>query len=583
MEAWENAWHQDCATVGLAEPSTDLGEIKRAYAKTLRKTRPEDDARAYQALREAYDRVVDRARREAQRAQAEGTSSTGARSVEPFQAGPVETVEPPEQLESAATASAAPAREPSDTKALCDWLQARIDDVPGALPLRWEQLRRDALAAALPELRERLARLPLPEMQEASIRLADLLIRHGDIASDELILLLHAHFAWSGDFRTERLLGRERLLALNALLARVPPQPVDDPELQREFGVLGRLGVGILSPRWMDRVRARIAIVAMGHALSVTLYNAGPERLQRLGVAPHVEREIRTTLKWVNLITWLVMTLVVFGLLRLAGFASETALDWLVVIGGAGLGLPLALLALSLVISFCWAWANVSPAKRWIEAWLPKYGAWLAAIGFIAAGALAQHAGADPGPPADDRFLTAQVVALASLMLAVSHWHIFLPSGLLWLAAAFVLTALAPPSALISLEPGTPGVPALWLGIAAAWVMLGRIVLTQQFYEPQEDLTPRVLWPRGGVFALFLMGTIGMPAGLIWVSVYGGFRVVVAAFMLAATAFAIAPPCPWRPAAGLAGLLVGLALLITAQRIGWRVGTRLMAAPAAAT
>ncbi len=34
--------------MGLAAPSTDLGEIKRAYAKTLRKTRPDDDAQAYQ-------------------------------------------------------------------------------------------------------------------------------------------------------------------------------------------------------------------------------------------------------------------------------------------------------------------------------------------------------------------------------------------------------------------------------------------------------------------------------------------------------------------------------------------------------
>ena len=53
---------QDWQHLGLEGPSTDLATIKRAYAKRLRTTRPDDDAEAYQALREAYDRMVQRAR-----------------------------------------------------------------------------------------------------------------------------------------------------------------------------------------------------------------------------------------------------------------------------------------------------------------------------------------------------------------------------------------------------------------------------------------------------------------------------------------------------------------------------------------
>ena len=42
--------------LGVPEGS-DISEIKKAYAKLLKKCHPEDDAEGYQELREAYNRA----------------------------------------------------------------------------------------------------------------------------------------------------------------------------------------------------------------------------------------------------------------------------------------------------------------------------------------------------------------------------------------------------------------------------------------------------------------------------------------------------------------------------------------------
>ena len=45
-----NCWH-----ILNIPPTGDERAIKRAYAKLLKTTRPDDDAAAYQALRQAFD------------------------------------------------------------------------------------------------------------------------------------------------------------------------------------------------------------------------------------------------------------------------------------------------------------------------------------------------------------------------------------------------------------------------------------------------------------------------------------------------------------------------------------------------
>ncbi len=48
----------DCWQILQIEPTGDTRAIKRAYAKLLKTTRPDDDAAAYQALREAFDQAL---------------------------------------------------------------------------------------------------------------------------------------------------------------------------------------------------------------------------------------------------------------------------------------------------------------------------------------------------------------------------------------------------------------------------------------------------------------------------------------------------------------------------------------------
>lgn len=210
------------ARLGLDEPTADLKVIKRAYAARLKQTRPDDDAEAYQALRQAYEWAQEWVRWEAERTAAGPAPEPASEAVPEPSPEPV-----PERAPESADAghlAVAPAG-PSPEQ-----LVERAHQV-------WTQQGDEALLAHWPELQVGLEALPLIALPEASARLAELVIHvHG--LPDGFVLALDRHFGWREDFRTARLIGPQRTQALHAMLEERFVRPITDPGVLEQLAPL---------------------------------------------------------------------------------------------------------------------------------------------------------------------------------------------------------------------------------------------------------------------------------------------------------------------------------------------------------
>src|SRR6187551_930011 len=127
---------QDWQVLGLAEPTDELTLIKRSYAAKLKLTRPDNDAQAYQALREAYDRMVAWARQQ-----------QALRAAAPEPREPKEPTEPAEPVEPPAPEE--PVADALSPETLCELVTRAVPLGPAALE------------ALVPVLRRHLNDLPL--------------------------------------------------------------------------------------------------------------------------------------------------------------------------------------------------------------------------------------------------------------------------------------------------------------------------------------------------------------------------------------------------------------------------------------
>jgi hypothetical protein len=295
----------DWQVLGLAEPTDELTLIKRSYAAKLKLTRPDDDAQAYQALREAYDRMVAWARQQ---------QALRAAAPEPAEPVEVATDEP-------VLASPSP-------EALCELITRAVPLGPAALE------------ALLPVLRRHLNDLPLGQEAEASARFADLVLRT-PLLPPALLGMLQAHFNWLDDFRTERLIGPGRAQAVQAALAGLR-RPLTDGQLLRTHADL--VGLQALLERGRS-VRALLLATLMGLPLQRQIAAAGPALMARIGFDAELLGRLARVLKGAQ---WLRTLAVAAGIYALGAIvtldAGEAAVGtWRALVVAVGTVVPLLL------------------------------------------------------------------------------------------------------------------------------------------------------------------------------------------------------------------------------------------------
>lgn len=552
----------DWQRVGLPGPSLDLGTIKRAYARTLRQTRPDDDAAAYQALREAYDRLVNQARwaaHEAAREVAQEAEHEAAHPVvwEAAEAPVLETVmaEPARADAEPSAPAPEPVRPPNaDVEAISLPAPRSPEALCQALREQVRQ-RRSEWRVVLPALQRDLNEQPLSVQFEASVRFARLVVEGRGHWPAELLQLLHQHFGWLDDYRTERVLGSELAGELKEALSDVS-QPLLDPQVREQHAEVLALGRQ-LQAKWT--LRPIFTLLGLGFRFQSQLAEAGPALLRRLGLDGYQQGRISQLTNWADWLQVAVLGGLVFLAALLAGYDSNAA-RWLTAYSialGVLTQVPLLVL-LGLSAKFR---ESFSPSPRWRRRLgLDRRPATAPLIGvacFVVAAAL------DFTP-----FRTNPWSGAAGGLLALVGLTMALPPVLplggvalgLWAYAAW---AWHPPQ--VGAYP-----------LIAAWTFGGALAYQYGWLRPESRFdAPWRERPRWGWWSLPLLATAGLPVLLSSVALRGGLRILIAALVLGSLPgmvmqHQVEPPRWALPV----WLLASLAVLLVLQHLAWMLTRR---------
>ena len=388
----ESIW----AVLGIA-PTADLLAIKRAYAARLKRTRPDDDAQAYQALREAYEQAQQWARWKAE----DGDDDEGVVDAPVDQpAAPVVAPErapadgrtlaaadldadPPAAM---SIPEAAVSQEAPQTAPELVWVDT-ITPAMEALDAAWAEGGSLAVLAAWAPLQARWDEVPLDERGHLNVTVADWTLTRQTIRP-ELLQALAQQFAWTGDFRATRRLGWQRAQALQALMADTLDLRASNPALAVRLEPLRRL------EQWRTTGalwRMLLCMVLMGEPLRQLLRECPAAVLHKLTAR---DDSFERLALWFKRAFWLragLPGLVVAGVLALHRGGWPDALFggfiWFVLC----LGLGTALVLMGRLIGAAWGLAaEGSPLRGRVLALLAHPWAWRwGAAALVAALALA--------------------------------------------------------------------------------------------------------------------------------------------------------------------------------------------------
>jgi hypothetical protein len=328
------------------EPTADLTAIKRAYAVRLRQTRPDDDAAAYQRLREAYDRLVQWARHAATHdvpAAPEAPQPAPLPADEPAIAPTAQTRDTFDLRQEPEGAPEPWGANPQQARGAeaDEWQQQaqalRQYEPPEQLVDRlvaaWRAGGEPGLEAVWPQVHEALRALPLGLVDQASRAFADWVLGPWRLP-EAVVLALCEEFGWFVDYRAAQQLGTDRLEALRQAIGVLAQPPVTDPKVLEDAKPV--LGFARLLQRraWL---RAWAFAAMLGQPLPQLWWLLSTRLgLRRLGIDPATEARMPDVLRRARLLRWVLAFGVLWAGVSLVGPPLEDSF---------GLALSLALLA----------------------------------------------------------------------------------------------------------------------------------------------------------------------------------------------------------------------------------------------